>query len=184
MLLAGCPAEEVIIDPPPIGAGSECDELNPLPQPHLRQRDCYYRIYLKVGELIGLPGYGNADFSELTADLSGSSVEIASSSGWARLSLKLADGRTVARSFQWVRTGDLLKFAAPSTVENWFNQYSLVVDEASVVADDIRVTEHSSANLYVTETYYDSTFVTGMSESWYSSSGGCEGVFPEPQLCY
>jgi len=123
------------------------------------------------------------DFAKFKLDMSDSTGEVLSASGSAILTLKLLDTSTVSTQFQWVSADSRLELADPFGLEAFISSYADQIDELSLSIPPIEVAVVPEANTIVAEVTYESAVLAADTTSWYESSGGCEGIFPDVQLC-
>lgn len=116
----------------------------------------------------------NFDAGLFSVDLSQSNVPIDSTSGYATVTLDLADGSTVANSFQWIRVGDEFVAANPSAINAWLQPYLPDLEEADADIDFVTGSD-AGANVVVAELKYAGALHGGASSSWCSGGGGGGG---------
>jgi hypothetical protein len=165
--------------------GEVC-QTGPIPKNTIR--NCAPGLNIDVPDLLGINNLdiNNLDLQGLSIDLSASTTDILSSSGWGTISLKKFDSTVHANSFQWAIVGDSVVLSNPAVLETWILSFANDISEISVSIDNIEVSEAEGTNTFSAEAVLDQTAITGWAESWYVNSGGsnCGGVFPDPQLCF
>lgn len=121
---------------------------------------------------------------DLKIDLSDSTVLVESTDGWASITVKKVDGSIAATTAEWTRVGSELIFSDPAAVEAWLAGIQQNIEEFTLDINDIEVTESEGTNVFSMEFIHEEEIVDGASTSWYSSGSSCEGIFPDPQLCF
>lgn len=123
------------------------------------------------------------DLSTLKIDLSGSTVDIDSLGGYLQTTFYLDNGQSVTQSFSYDIQSKVLSFSNPLLLESFYLQHEAQIEHIETEIPDIPITSHEGPNLFVAEVELSNNVLAGTSGSWYVDGGGCEGVFPDPQLC-
>ena len=121
---------------------------------------------------------------DLKIDLSDSTVLVESTDGWASITVKKVDGSIAATTAQWSRVGSELVLSDPIAVQAWLAGMQQNIEEFTLDINDIEVAGSEGTNVFSMEFMYQDEVIDGASTSWYSSGSSCEGMFPDPQLCF
>jgi len=71
-----------------------------------------------------------------------------------------------------------------NALENWLGQYSDSIQELEIDIADIYAGQIEGTNTFTAEAEYNDVVQSGDSVSWYQAPSNCEGLYPNPQLCF